>query len=165
MYKLRRKLRTLGVGVGLRVFQHLRPAVAPPPAHASGLHLSRRATYVPQDVPRQAAVHLCRHGPVKGGRHDWFGVHNEPRIAIWSGRMMAAHRLDRVLKYHNVQRRIPTAPQQNAGSVQLNASAWCDAAARCGMLPRIAAPTLEKHACESRMFINVFESHASTLDY
>ena len=31
---------------------------------ASGLHLSRRATYVSQDLPRQAAIHLRQHGPV-----------------------------------------------------------------------------------------------------
>ena len=51
-------------------------------------------------------------GLYQGGRHDWYGVHNE-RDLVW------AHRLDRVLKHHNIPRRIPTstAPKQDAGSL------------------------------------------------
>ena len=51
-------------------------------------------------------------GMYQGGRHDWYGVHNE-RDLVW------AHRLDRVLKHHNIPRRTPTstAPKQDAGSL------------------------------------------------
>ena len=53
-------------------------------------------------------------GLYQGGRHDWYGVHNE-RDLVW------AHRLDRVLKLHNIPRSTPnlnsTAPKQDAGSL------------------------------------------------
>ena len=49
-------------------------------------------------------------GLYQGGRHDWNGVHNE-RDLVW------AHRLDRVLKHHNILRRTATAPKQDAGSL------------------------------------------------
>jgi len=49
-------------------------------------------------------------GLYQGGRHDWYGVHNE-RDLVW------AHRLDRVLKHHNIPRRTPTVPKQYSGSV------------------------------------------------
>ena len=49
-------------------------------------------------------------GLYQGGRHDWYGVHNE-RDLVW------AHRLDRVLKHHNIPRRTPAAPKQDAGSL------------------------------------------------
>ena len=49
-------------------------------------------------------------GLYQGGRHDWYGVHNE-RDLVW------AHRLDRVLKHHNIPRRTHTAPKQDSGSL------------------------------------------------
>jgi len=39
-------------------------------------------------------------GLYEGGRHDWYGVHNE-RDLVW------AHRLDMILKRHKVPRRVP----------------------------------------------------------
>ena len=73
-------------------------------------------------------------GLYEGGRHDWYGVHNE-RDLVW------AHRLDRVLKHHNIPRRTPTsiAPKQDAGSLSLHLisllTSNLNAAKGCSVLP------------------------------
>ena len=43
-------------------------------------------------------------GLYQGGRHDWYGVHNE-RDLVW------------VLKHHNIPRRPPAVPKQDASSL------------------------------------------------
>ena len=47
----------------------------------------------------------------EGGRHDWYGVHTD-RDLVW------AQRLNLVLQRHNIPRRAPPAPKQDAGYVR-----------------------------------------------
>ena len=57
----------------------------------------------------------------EGGRHDWYGVHTD-RDLVW------AQRLNLVLQRHNIPRRAPPAPKQDAMFVNEGSMPPCQAA-------------------------------------